>query len=143
MKKRMLALLLAAVLLLGMIPLASAAEPEAVLPAAQSTEDASPAASTEETASGPKNPLPDGFSITYQLNDAEQTATAEWIGTSTFTQYGTAYNDVWVISLPYGASDVTGTAPTNYGTTSKKWSSLLFGKDEGLHLPSGPVPPAG
>lgn len=103
MKKRLLALLLAAVLLLGMIPLASAAEPEAVLPAAQSTEDASPAASTEETASGPKNPLPDGFSITYQLNDAEQTATAEWIGTSTFTQYGTAYNDVWVISLPYGA----------------------------------------
>ena len=132
MKKRLLALLLAAIMLLGMIPLASAAEPEAVLPAAQSTEDASPAASTEETASGPKNPLPDGFSITYQLNDAEQTATAEWIGTSTFTQYGTAYNDVWVISLPYGASDVTGTAPTNYGTTSKKWSSLLFGKDEGF-----------
>lgn len=110
MKKRMLALLLAAIMLLGMIPLASAAEPEAVLPAAQSTEDASPAIQASETA------LPAELAVTYTLNGEKKTADLVKIGTSTFQTSGSpsAEHDVLLASLPNGAENVAVTAPTDW-----------------------------
>ena len=127
MKKRMLALLLAAIMLLGMIPLASAAEPEAVLPAAQSTEDASPAIQASETA------LPAELAVTYTLNGEKKTADLVKIGTSTFQASGFtgAEHDVLLASLPNGAENVAVTAPadwkngTYYGKTPSAYGSTV------------------
>lgn len=127
MKKRMLALLLAAIMLLGMIPLASAAEPEAVLPAAQSTEDASPAIQASETA------LPAELAVTYTLNGEKKTADLVKIGTSTFQTSGFtgAEHDVLLASLPNGAENVAVTAPTDwkngtyYGKTPSAYGSTV------------------
>ena len=127
MKKRLLALLLAAVLLLGMIPLASAAEPEAVLPAAQSTEDASPAIQASETA------LPAELAVTYTLNGEKKTADLVKIGTSTFQTSGFtgAEHDVLLASLPNGAENVAVTAPADwkianyYGKTPSAYGSFV------------------
>lgn len=127
MKKRMLALLLAAIMLLGMIPLASAAEPEAVLPAAQSTEDASPAIQASETA------LPAELAVTYTLNGEKKTADLVKIGTSTFQTSGFtgAEHDVLLASLPNGAENVAVTAPadwkngTYYGKTPSAYGSFV------------------
>lgn len=127
MKKRMLALLLAAIMLLGMIPLASAAEPEAVLPAAQSTEDASPAIQASETA------LPAELAVTYTLNGEKKTADLVKIGTSTFQTSGFtgAEHDVLLASLPNGAENVAVTAPADwkianyYGKTPSAYGSFV------------------
>lgn len=127
MKKRMLALLLAAIMLLGMIPLASAAEPKAVLPAAQSTEDASPAIQASETA------LPAELAVTYTLNGEKKTADLVKIGTSTFQTSGFtgAEHDVLLASLPNGAENVAATAPTDwkianyYGKTPSAYGSFV------------------
>ena len=127
MKKRMLALLLVAVLLLGMVPLASAAEPEAVLPAAQSTEDASPAIQASETA------LPAELAVTYTLNGEKKTADLVKIGTSTFQTSGFtgAEHDVLLASLPNGAENVAVTAPADwkngiyYGKTPSAYGSAV------------------
>ena len=127
MKKRMLALLLAAIMLLGMVPLASAAEPEAVLPAAQSTEDASPAIQASETA------LPAELAVTYTLNGEKKTADLVKIGTSTFQTSGFtgAEHDVLLASLPNGAENIAVTAPadwkngTYYGKTPSAYGSFV------------------
>ena len=127
MKKRLLALLLAAIMLLGMIPLASAAEPEAVLPAAQSTEDASPAIQASETA------LPAELAVTYTLNGEKKTADLVKIGTSTFQTSGFtgAEHDVLLASLPNGAENVAVTAPADwkianyYGKTPSAYGSFV------------------
>ena len=127
MKKRMLALLLAAIMLLGMVPLASAAEPEAALPAAQSTEDASPAIQASETA------LPAELAVTYTLNGEQKTAGLVKIGTSTFQTSGFtgAEHDVLLASLPNGAENVAVTAPadwkngTYYGKTPSAYGSAV------------------
>lgn len=119
MKKRMLALLLAAVLLLGMIPLASAAEPEAVLPAAQSTENPSPAVQASETT------LPAGLAVTYTLNGEQKTAELTKIGTSDFTFANAnklAGHDVLLASLPNGVENVTVTNATGWN------SAIYYGK---------------
>lgn len=119
MKKRMLALLLAAVLLLGMIPLASAAEPEAVLPAAQSTEKPSPAVQASETT------LPAGLAVTYTLNGEQKTAELTKIGTSDFTFANAnklAGHDVLLASLPNGVENVTVTNATGWN------SAIYYGK---------------
>lgn len=127
MKKRLLALLLAAIMLLGMIPLASAAEPEAVLPAAQSAEDASPAIQASETA------LPAELAVTYTLNGEKKTADLVKIGTSTFQTSGfpSAEHDVLLASLPNGAENVAVTAPADwkianyYGKTPSAYGNFV------------------
>ena len=119
MKKRLLALLLAAIMLLGMVPLASAAEPEAVLPAAQSTGDSSPAVQASETT------LPAGLAVTYTLNGEQKTAELTKIGTSDFTFANAnklAGHDVLLASLPNGVENVTVTNATGWN------SAIYYGK---------------
>ena len=127
MKKRLLALLLAAIMLLGMVPLASAAEPEAVLPAAQSTGDSSPAVQASETA------LPAELAVTYTLNGEKKTADLVKIGTSTFQTSGFtgAEHDVLLASLPNGAENVVASCPADwkisnyYGKTPSAYGSFV------------------
>ena len=104
MKKRLLSLLLALVMVVGMLPTTVLAAPATV---------------------------PEGLSVTYTLDGETKTAELLKIGTSRFTYSGMAKleHDVLLASLPNGAQDVKLTAPTDwnlenyYGKTPNAYGS--------------------
>ena len=108
MKKRLLSLLLALVMVVGMLPTTVLA----AQPAAPAT-------------------VPEGLSVTYTLDGETKTAELLKIGTSRFTYSGMAKleHDVLLASLPNGAQDVKLTAPTDwnlenyYGKTPNAYGS--------------------